>query len=66
MIQKLLQKLIRRLLIFYYRKYGFLVMSFGVDEHLDIIVYSAEYYNSHSRFGTRVTKYSEETELEYE
>lgn len=50
---KFLKWIIRKLVTFYYRIEPFYVYTWGVDEHLDLSIYSEEYYDDYHRFGTR-------------
>ena len=57
LIDRLVGKIIRRLVSWHYKRTGFLVYSWGIDEHTDIYIQSAEYTSDGYRFGTREVKY---------
>ena len=53
------KKLIKKLVTWYYKRTGFLAFSWGIDEHTDIRIHSAEYRNDGYRIGTREYSYSQ-------
>lgn len=56
----LIRMIIRKIVSCYYKKTGFLVYSWSVDEHTDISIQSEEYISDGYRIGTREVKYEEE------
>ena len=60
MIDSLFRRLIRSLLKFYYRKFGFLAWSFSYNETTEIHVLTEEFINEYHRYGTRYEFLDEE------
>jgi hypothetical protein len=60
---KLIDKIIKILINFKYKREPFDVWSWGIDDIHDISISSAEYYNDHYRYGTR-EEYYEDKEQE--
>jgi hypothetical protein len=59
---KLIDKLIKLLVNYKYKKEPFMSWSWGLDNHHDIDIISVEYWEDHSRYGTRETWYKVESE----
>lgn len=57
LIDRLVGKIIRRLVSWYYKRTGFLVYSWGIDEHTDITIRREEYTSDGYKIGTREVKY---------
>ena len=55
---KLIDKIIKILINFKYKREPFDVWSWRIDDIHDINILSAEYYNDHYRYGTRVEYYN--------
>lgn len=58
----MLDKIIKLLVNYKYKRHKFLVWSWGLDEHTDINIISEEYYPDRHRFGLREDKYKAEGE----
>lgn len=54
--------LIKLLVNYKYKKEPFMFWSWGIDEHTDIVILSAEYYDDHYRYGLRTEFYKTESE----
>lgn len=54
---KLIKKLIKKLVTWKYKRDGFYAWSWGVDEHVDIHILTEESYLDRHRFGTREETY---------
>ena len=54
--------LIKLLVNYKYKKEQFMAWTWGIDEHTDIYILSAEYYDDHYRYGTRTETYKAESE----
>lgn len=59
---KLIDKIIKILINYRYKKEPFMVWSWGIDEVHEINILSAEYYLDHYRFGIREKWYKPESE----
>lgn len=59
---KLIDKIIKILINFKYKREPFDVWSWGIDGIHDINILSAEYYDDHYRYGTREEYYKPESE----
>lgn len=57
LIDRLVGKIIRRLVTWHYKRTGFLTYSWGIDEHTSITILSEEYTSDGYRIGTREVKY---------
>ena len=57
LIDALIRTIIKRIVSWYYKRTGFLVYSWGIDEHIDITILSEEYTSDGYRIGTRKVKY---------
>lgn len=57
LIDRLVGKIIRRIVTWHYKRTGFLVFSWGIDEHTHITIRSEEYTSDGYRIGTRDYKY---------
>ena len=63
MINKILQKLIRKLVTLYYKRTHFLAYCWGIDETNDIQILSREQFESYERVGIREIPYKTESEV---
>lgn len=61
-MQKIINKLIKMLVNYKYKKYPFLAWTWGIDEVHEINILTAEYYLDHYRYGTREEWYKVESE----
>lgn len=59
---KLIDKIIKILINFKYKREPFLTWSWGIDDKHDITILSCEYCNDHYRHGTREEYYKVESE----
>ena len=50
----MIEKIIKKLVNWKYKRDGFWTWSWGVDEHVDIHIISEESYFDRHRFGTRI------------
>lgn len=57
LIDRLVGKIIRRIVTWHYKRTGFLTYSWGIDEHTFISIQSEEYTSDGYRIGTRDFKY---------
>lgn len=57
LIDRLVGKIIRKIVTWHYKRTGFLAYSWGVDEYTDITIQSEEYTSDGYRIGTREVKY---------
>ena len=53
----LIRFIIRKLVTWYYKRTRFLTFSWGIDEHTDISIQSAEYSLDGYRIGTKEVRY---------
>lgn len=53
----LIRMIIRRIVSWYYKRTGFLMYSWSIDEHTEISIRSEEYTSDGYRIGTREVKY---------
>lgn len=53
----LTRTIIRKIVSWYYKKTGFLMYSWSIDEHTEISIRSEEYTLDGYRIGTRDVKY---------
>ena len=56
---KLIDKIIKILINFKYKRESFMVWSWGIDNIHEINILSAEYHNDHYRYGTIEEQYKE-------
>jgi hypothetical protein len=61
---KLIDKIIKILVTYRYKKEPFMAWSWEIDDIHEINIISAEYYNDHYRYGTREEWYKQESEGE--
>ena len=59
---KLIDKIIKILIEYRYKKEPFMTWSWGIDEIHEINILTAEYYQYHYRYGTREEWYTAESE----
>ena len=59
---KLIDKIIKILIEYKYKKEPFMAWSWGIDEIHEINILTAEYYQDHCRLGTREEWYTAESE----
>lgn len=59
---KLIDKIIKILINYKYKKEPFMAWQWGIDDVHDINIITAEYYMDHYRFGTREVWYKAESE----
>lgn len=59
---RLIDWLIKLMLNFKYKRKPFMVWSWGIDEHTDIVIITAEYYDDYYRYGLKTEVYTEESE----
>ena len=59
---KLIDKIIKILINFKYKRESFMTWSWGIDDKHEIIILSAEYYNDHYRYGIKEEYYKTESE----
>ena len=59
---KLIDKIIKILINFRYKREPFMALCWGIDEVHEINILSAEYYQDHYRYGTREEYYKAESE----
>lgn len=59
---RIIDCLIKLLVNYKYKKEPFMSWSWGIDEHNEINIITAEYYNTYNRYGTRTEIYSESEE----
>lgn len=59
---KIIDKIIKILVNYKYKRKPFIVWTWGIDEVYEISILSAEYYNDHYRYGTREEYYKAESE----
>ena len=57
---RLINWLIKLLVNYKYKKMPFLTWSWWIDEHTDITIITAEYYDNYYRYGTREKLYKVE------
>lgn len=57
-----IDKIIKILINFRYKRDPFMAWCWAIDKHTDIIVISAEYYDDHYRYGVREEYYNKESE----
>ena len=55
---KLIDKIIKILINFKYKREPFMAWCWGIDDIHEINILSAEYYNDHYRYGTREEYYT--------
>ena len=55
---RLIDWLIKLLVNYKYKKESFMSWNWGIDEHNEINIITAEYYDTHFRYGTRTEVYS--------
>lgn len=53
----LIKLVIKKMCTWYYKRTGFLVFSWGIDENTDISILSEEYSLDGYRIGTKEVKY---------
>lgn len=53
----LIRKIIKKIVSWYYKRTGFLMYSWSIDEHTNISIRSEEYTTDGYRIGTRDVKY---------
>lgn len=56
---KLIDKIIKILINFKYKREPFMAWSWGIDDAHEISIISSEYYDRYYRHGTRVEYYEE-------
>lgn len=61
---RLIDWLIKLLVNYKYKKKPFMAWTWGIDEHTDINIITAEYYDDHYRYGLREEFYKAESEDE--
>lgn len=61
---KLIDKIIKILINFKYKREPFMAWSWGIDDIHEIHIISAEYYKDRYRYGTREEYYKAESEGE--
>lgn len=61
---KLIDKIIKILVTYKYKKEPFMAWHWGIDDVHDINIITAEYYMDHYRYGTREEWYKAESEKE--
>ena len=61
---RVIDKLIKILINFKYKRDGFMAWSWGIDDNHEINILSAEYYDNYCRYGTRVAYYNFDAESE--
>ena len=59
---KIIDKIIKILINFKYKKQPFMAWSWGIDDTHEISIISAEYYNDHYRYGVKEKHYKAESE----
>lgn len=59
---KLIDKIIKILINYRYKKEPFMVWTWGIDDIHEIYILSAEFYMDHYRYGTREEYYKTESE----
>ena len=59
---KFIDKIIRILVTYKYKKEPFMIWCWGIDEVHDINIITAEYGKEHYRFGTKEVRYKAESE----
>jgi hypothetical protein len=60
---KLIDKMIKILIEYKYKKEPFMAWSWGIDEIHEINILTAEYYQDHYRFGALEEWYESESEV---
>lgn len=64
---KLIDKIIKILINYKYKRKPFMSWCWGIDEVHEINILTAEYYRDHYRFGTKEGYYNEEwPEIQWE
>ena len=63
---RILKWIIKKTVTLYWKRTGFYIFSWGVDEHVDLSVTSEEYYDDRYRIGLREEKYPKEGGAEME
>ena len=63
-MMKLIDKIIKILINYKYKREPFSAWSWGIDEIHEINILTAEYYQVHYRYGTREEYYKAESEGE--
>ena len=58
-MQIVIDKLIKLLVNYKYKKYPFLAWSWVLDENTDINIISEEYYDDRHRYGVRENRYAD-------
>ena len=61
---KIIDKIIKILINFKYKREPFMTWSWVIDDTHEINIVSAEYYDDHYRYGTREERYKTESEEE--
>ena len=59
---RLVDWMIKLLVNYKYKKNPFMTWTWGIDEHIDIVILSAEYYDNYYRYGVRTKHYESESE----
>ena len=59
---RLVDWMIKLLVNYKYKKNPFMTWTWGIDEHIDIVILSAEYYDDYYRYGVRTKYYELESE----
>lgn len=59
---KLIDKIIKILIEYKYKKEQFMTWTWGIDEHTEIVILTAEYYGDYYRYGVRTEFYKAESE----
>lgn len=59
LINKLLQKAVKKAATLLYKRTGFWTYSWGINENVDIYLISEESWHGYHRFGTREDSYFE-------
>lgn len=57
---KIIDKIIKILINFKYKREPFMAWCWGIDEVHEINILTAEYYQDHYRYGTREESYTAE------
>ena len=61
-MQIVIDKLIKWLVTYRYKKYPFFALSWGIDEHTDMNIISEESYLDKHRFGSREEYYDADSD----
>lgn len=59
---RLVDWMIKLLVNYKYKKNPFMTWTWWIDEHTDIVILSAEYYDNYYRYGVRTKPYKAESE----